>query len=109
MFVAVCYADDGKAVYIKLKLDPGEGDYLRSQYDDIIPGYYMNKVNWNSVKADGNVPEELLQTLLDKSYELVLAGFSKKKLLTGEEYENRIDTWAKPQRQYLPYRQNAGR
>ncbi|MCI6771998.1 MAG: MmcQ/YjbR family DNA-binding protein, partial [Oscillospiraceae bacterium] len=79
MFVAVCYSDDKKAVYITLKLDPTEGDFLRSQYEDIIPGYYMNKVHWNSVKADGNVPDELLKTLLDKSYELVLAGFSKKK------------------------------
>ena len=79
MFVAVCYSDDKKAVYITLKLDPTEGDFLRSQYEDIIPGYYMNKVHWNSVKAGGNVPDEVLKTLLDKSYELVLSGFSKKK------------------------------
>ena len=79
MFVAVCYDNDGKEVYITLKLEPTEGDYLRSQYEDIIPGYYMNKVHWNSVKADGNVPKEIMGVLLDKSYELVLAGFSKKK------------------------------
>ena len=79
MFAAVCYADDGKAVYVTLKLDPAEGDYLRTQYEDIIPGYYMNKVHWNSVKADGNVPDEVLQVLLDKSYNLVLSGLSKKK------------------------------
>ena len=79
MFVAVCYDKDGKEVYITLKLDPVEGDYLRSQYEDIIPGYYMNKVHWNSVKADGNVPKEVMRAMLDKSYELVLAGFSKKK------------------------------
>lgn len=38
----------------------------------------MNKTHWNSVKPDGNVPGSLLKDLLDKSYELVLSGFSKK-------------------------------
>ena len=39
----------------------------------------MNKVHWNSVNPDGEVPDDLLKDLLDKSYRLVLAGFSKKK------------------------------
>ena len=39
----------------------------------------MNKVHWNSVRTDGAVPDELLKEMLDKSYALVLAGFSKKK------------------------------
>lgn len=79
MFVAVCYDNNHKDIYITLKLEPLEGDFLRRQYEDIIPGYYMNKTHWNSIKTDGNVPDELLKELLDKSYALVLAGFSKKK------------------------------
>jgi predicted DNA-binding protein (MmcQ/YjbR family) len=78
----------GKPVYITCKLDPAEGDFLRRQYEDIIPGYYMNKVHWNSVKAEGNVPDALLREMLEKSYRLVLGGFSKKKqreLLEGEK------------------------
>ena len=39
----------------------------------------MNKEHWNSVRPDGNVPDELLKDLLDKSYGLVLGGLSKKK------------------------------
>jgi predicted DNA-binding protein (MmcQ/YjbR family) len=39
----------------------------------------MNKVHWNSIKPDGEVPDDLLKDLLDKSYQLVLSGFSKKK------------------------------
>lgn len=56
--------------------------------EDIIPGYYMNKTHWNSVKPNGNVPDELLKDLLEKSYFLVLGGFSKKKqreILGGAE------------------------
>lgn len=79
MFVAICYDNNHKDVYITLKLELLEGDFLRRQYEDIIPGYYMNKTHWNSIKTEGNVPDELLKELLDKSYNLVLAGFSKKK------------------------------
>ena len=79
MFAAVCMDDNDKPYYITLKLEPVEGDFLRKQYEDILSGYYMNKVHWNSIKADGEVPDELVKDLLDKSYQLVLSGFSKKK------------------------------
>ncbi len=39
----------------------------------------MSKTYWNSIKPDGNVPDDLLKELLVKSYLLVLGGFSKKK------------------------------
>ena len=79
MFTAVCLGEDNEPYYITLKLEPAEGDFLRSKYKDIIPGYYMNKVHWNSVQADGEVPEELLKDLLEKSYQLVFQSLSKKK------------------------------
>ena len=79
MFAAVCYGEDQQPVYITLKLDPMEGDFLRQQYEDIIPGYYMNKVHWNSIKADGAVPEDVVKILLDHAYAVLLSGFSKKK------------------------------
>lgn len=80
MFAAVCLDDDtNKPVYITLKLKPEEGDFFRQQYEDVIPGYYMNKMHWNSIKVDGAVPDDLLKEMLDKSYHLVLEGFSKKK------------------------------
>lgn len=91
MFAAICLDDaTGKAVYITLKLAPDEGEFLRQQYEDIITGYYMNKVHWNSIKADGNVPDDLLREMLEKSYQLVLGSFSKKKqkeLLEGEKQD----------------------
>lgn len=79
MFAAICLDDKDEPYYITLKLEPLEGDFLRQKYEDIIPGYYMNKMHWNSIKADGKVPDDLLRDLLDKSYRLVLSSFSKKK------------------------------
>ena len=79
MFAAICRDDDDKPYYITLKLDPLEGDYLRKTYEDIIPGYYMNKTHWNSVKADGEVPDDVLKDMLDKAYQIVFESLTKKK------------------------------
>ena len=79
MFAAICLNEENKPYYINLKLEPLEGDYFRSQYEDVSPGYYSNKVHWNSINPDGSLPDELLKNMLDKSYQLVLGGLSKKK------------------------------
>ena len=86
LFAAVCLDDQDQPYYITLKLDPAEGDFLRGQYEDILPGYYMNKTHWNSVRAQGSVPDDLLRNLLDEAYRLVLSALPKKKQreITGE-------------------------
>ena len=88
MFAAICLDDNDEPYYITLKLEPLEGDFWRKQYEDIIPGYYMNKQHWNSVKADGEVPDDILKDLLDKAYQIVLGNFSKKKQkeILGDEW-----------------------
>ena len=79
MFAAICRDDDDKPVYITLKLEPLEGEFMRKEYADIIPGYYMNKLHWNSVKAEGEVPDDVMMDMLDKSYQLVFSSLTKKK------------------------------
>lgn len=78
MFAAICLNSEGKPHYITLKTDPLESEILRKEYEDIIPGYYMNKTHWISVNPDGEVPDELMKDLLDKAYTLVLQSLSKK-------------------------------
>lgn len=79
LFTAICLDDEQKPYYITLKLEPLEGELLRNQYEDIIPGFYMNKTHWNSIKPDGQVPDDLLKDLLDKSYNLILKSLTKKR------------------------------
>ena len=79
LFCAVCLDERNEPYCITLKLEPAKGDALRKLYDDILPGYYMNKVHWNSVKPNGAVPEALMKEMLDDSYQLVFSGLSKKK------------------------------
>ncbi|WP_304431478.1 MmcQ/YjbR family DNA-binding protein [Acutalibacter muris] len=78
MFTAICLDGENKPYYINLKLEPAEGESYRAQYEgDVIPGYYSNKQHWNSINPDGAVPDEVLKTMLDRSYELVLKGLPK--------------------------------
>ena len=80
LFAAICRDDEiDEPIYITLKLEPVEGEFYRKEYEDIIPGYYMNKVHWNSVKADGNVPDDVVKDLLDRAYTVVFESLSKKR------------------------------
>lgn len=78
-FCALCFDETGKLVFITLKLPPEEGELLRGQYLDVIPGYYMNKVHWNSVRAEGTVPDEVLRAMLDHAWQTGFAALTKKK------------------------------
>lgn len=78
LFCAICHDDAGGDVYITMKLEPLRGEFLRGQFEDVIPGYYMNKTHWNSVKADGALPEDILRDMLDEAYRLVAGALPKR-------------------------------
>lgn len=79
MYAAVCKNDEDRDYLLTVKLPPDLGEALRARYQDIIPGYYMNKIHWNSVRLDGVVPDDLVKDMIDKSYELIIKGLSKKR------------------------------
>lgn len=79
MFAAILLDRNDIPYFINIKVDPQESMYLRDHYKDIVPGYYSNKVHWISINPDGEVPDDLMEHLLDEAYKLVLAKFSKKK------------------------------
>ena len=57
---------------INLKCDPVRAIELREIYDEIIPGYHMNKQHWNTVDLTGTLDDKFVQELIDHSYELVI-------------------------------------
>ena len=60
---------------VNLKCDPERAIELREEYpDSILPGYHMNKQQWNTVLLDGSVPRALVEQLAHHSWELVVAG-----------------------------------
>lgn len=63
---------------VNLKCDPDNAVRLRGEYPGlIIPGYHMNKRHWNTVTVDGELPDRLVQELVEDSYDLVVAGLPK--------------------------------
>ena len=77
MFGMLGHHKDGRPI-LSLKLLPADGQLLRQQYIDIIPGYYMNKEHWNSVYLDGKVPQEVVEKMIVESYRLLLRSLTKK-------------------------------
>lgn len=63
---------------LTLKCEPLLAEALRETYRDIIPGFYMDKRNWNSVFLDGAVPEDVLRDLCDRAYTLIFTKLTKK-------------------------------
>ena len=78
MFVMIGQNKEKKDI-ISLKLEPTYGQFLRKEYKDIVPGYYLNKEHWNSIDLNGNVEDTLLKELIDQSYALILKSLSKVK------------------------------
>src|ERR1044071_1385197 len=60
------------------KCDPDRAIELREQYDEVQPGYHMNKKHWNTVYMTGSLKGSLLRELIDHSYELVFKSLPEK-------------------------------
>ncbi len=67
-----------KAHSVNLKCDPERAIELRETYDAIKPGWHMNKKHWNTVEMDGSLKPELIISLIDHSYDLVVSKLTKK-------------------------------
>ncbi len=74
MFALVNTAGDD---IVTLKVLPDEGEALRSQYECVTPGYYMNKRHWVTININGDLPSEELAELIVESRRLVLATLTK--------------------------------
>jgi predicted DNA-binding protein (MmcQ/YjbR family) len=62
---------------VTLKCIPDEGEILVGQFESVIPGYYMNKKHWITISLTGELPDDMLKELADKSYELVVNKLNK--------------------------------
>lgn len=68
---------DAEEFRVNLKCDPGYGIELREKYEDIIPGWHMNKTHWNTVYFENGLEMKLLCKLIDHSYEMVVKKLKK--------------------------------
>mgnify|MGYP003167358667 FL=1 len=61
-----------------LKCDPRLAEAFREQYPEVVPGFYSDKRNWNSVYLDGALPDDVLRDFCGMSYELVFQKLTKR-------------------------------
>ena len=61
-----------------LKCDPEKAIELRERYDAVSPGYHMNKIHWNTIDLESNIPPKFIKEWIDHSYDLVVNGLTKK-------------------------------
>jgi predicted DNA-binding protein (MmcQ/YjbR family) len=61
-----------------LKCQPEYAIELRERYPDIAPAWHMNKKHWNQLNLYGNLPDDLVQALIQHSYDEVVKKMSKK-------------------------------
>jgi predicted DNA-binding protein (MmcQ/YjbR family) len=69
---------DGAPGFVNLKCDPELARELRDRFAAVRPGYHANKRHWNSVDLDGSVPSDEIREMIGHSYELVVAGLTRK-------------------------------
>ena len=62
-----------------LKMEEGTVPEYREKYEDVQPGYHMNKKHWNTVYMDsGAIPGKEVLWMIDHSYEQVVKGLTNK-------------------------------
>ena len=64
---------------VNLKCDPDLALELRDRYEQVQPGYHMNKKHWNTVVLDGVIPEKEVRKMIDDSYDLVVRSLPQAK------------------------------
>ena len=57
---------------VTLKCPPADAEILVSQYESVIPGYYMNKKHWITIFLNGELPDSMIIDLAKGSYKLVV-------------------------------------
>ena len=75
---------------VNLKCDPDLALELRDRYEQVRPGYHMNKKHWNTVELDGVIPEMEIRKMIDHSYDLVVGSLPKSRREKLSKLQSRI-------------------
>lgn len=62
---------------VSLKCDPALAEQLREAHAAVAPGYHLSKRHWNTVTIDGSLPDEMINDMVEDSYDLVVSQLPK--------------------------------
>jgi predicted DNA-binding protein (MmcQ/YjbR family) len=63
-----------KPLQVSVKCEPEVGEQLRGTYEEVEPGYHLNKRHWLTVTCGGAATDDLVRELVAGSYDLVSGG-----------------------------------
>jgi predicted DNA-binding protein (MmcQ/YjbR family) len=66
----------GDPLRVSLKCEPALAEQLRAAHPAITGGYHLNKRHWNTVMLDGSLPDQMIEELVEDSYDLVVSSLS---------------------------------
>ncbi len=64
--------------FISLKNIPIANEILRDAFEEVTPGYHLNKHHWNSWNLTTDLKLEILLEQIEISYNLIVSNFSMK-------------------------------
>ena len=76
-----CLTSLDKDLSMNVKCKPEKAIELREEFEDVLPGYHMNKKHWNTVNITGRIDDDQLKKWIDDSYDLIVQSMTKKKQL----------------------------
>lgn len=62
---------------MNVKCDPEKAQELREEFEEVQPGYHMNKTHWNTVYLKGRLSNQQIKEMIDHSYDLIVASLPK--------------------------------
>lgn len=63
---------------VNLKCEPDDAIDLRERFSFVLPGYHMNKQQWNTIVVDEMLHDEMLVDWILNSYNLIVEKLTKK-------------------------------
>jgi len=87
MFALVSQNEETPRVTIKCA--PADGEILVSQFESVVPGYYMNKRHWITVSLTQELPDSMLNELVGESYGLVVSKLTRADKQRLEQYQDK--------------------
>lgn len=63
---------------INVKCDPERAVLLREEFEEVLPGFHMSKIHWNTVQVNKGINDKIIKKMIDDSYDLVLKSLTKK-------------------------------
>ncbi len=64
-------AEGSSPLRVSLKCDPQLAEHLRERYEEVQPGYHLNKKHWNTIICSGQLSDDEIKDLARLSYRLV--------------------------------------